>query len=171
MEEYKRSLLAAEAHIHAAALALHTLADTMSTVIWESLNLDVTMIGRIKPSWRYLSAVVKQMKVEGIAPTVTKPADRLLAAHEWRKLHEFIIYSKHREMISIRPVQHFSRGSWKHSLQMVPFDQWPSEWAIDFLIRVHRAVEGRVLEMGCALNNHLGVRQKASTELTMTASR
>lgn len=157
-EEYKSSLLAAEAHVNAAALALHTLADTMSTVIWEALNLDVTMKGHIKPSWRHLAIVVNQMKIEGIAPAVTKPADSLLAADEWCKLHEFIICSRHREMIAIRPGMNLSGKSWKRGLQIVAFDRWQSESASDFLARIHRLVEDRILEIGSALNEFLGLR-------------
>lgn len=153
--DWNEAQSASEAHIEAAAQALHSMADILAQIINKVVLRDNLAEGGVA-----LSNIADKDKNKRIPPKIIAAIDKLLSSAEFRCIDAFVNTIKHRRLLD--RIYHMEYGENTRNEKAVCFQEFEYKgdcygftWATDIIDPYKSRIFELILEIGNAVNEYL----------------
>jgi len=155
-KEWSDTQFASEAHIIAAAQALHSMADILGQIINQSV-----LCGALSEKKVSLKCIIDKLEKGGIAPDVRTKIYQLINSTEFKYINAFVNTNKHRRILDID--YHWEYGVSKRNDQGIRFkaftynnERFPTMWAKDIVGAYKSHIINLICDVGNVINAYLG---------------
>ena len=152
---WNEAQFASEAHVEAAAQALHSMADILAQIINKAVLRDGFPEDKVT-----LYRIVGKLKKQGIAHKIVAAIDKLQNSEDFRYIDAFLNTIKHCRLLN--RIYHMEYGEDKRNEKAVCFQQFEYKghrygftWATDIIGPYKSCIFELIMEIGNAVNQYL----------------
>lgn len=152
------------AHVIACLQSMHAISDTLSHVIYYSLNMNNNKELKIKPHRVDIDNVLEKLKISPEYKKICKLINELIKNPEYKYLKDIVNRSKHRSIIDTPFIVHLLDDDERpHGLEFCAFKHdgksYPKRWVDDYLKSEYYRQGQLIVNIGKEINQT--VRSKA----------